>query len=446
MTKAKKLLSLFLAALMLMSCFVAISASAMTNEEAETAVAEFNANIPDHSDVYASMSAKQWNSTMTALDKTLSAVLEKQNLKATLYSDATINMLLPMLAGLIPSDTVMIGANMTPAKLSKYLSDNGKYTKVAAYLGTISNWDEFDAAQAVWGVTAGNREEFVTALSWALSTNIGGVISLAVGVAKDAYNRVLVPILESLHQGAMPDSKTFQANAKVDGKFKNELYMTQIINYICDALDDLLATPVAYACEILPDLTYSFGQAMAYLKNASGILGMVIGGIKDSLPNGLSDVIPMVTDGLGLKLTMPEIDENYLITMGTAVVAESGRATTDKGTAASYRVKIEGNNTMVFAAVAQYVGEVLQNPDNHVEIGRFVVSKIGPEYEDNYLEIVEAAKNGTALDVADSCLSLVEEFATNIGAQEDVNPVVAFFAKIVKFFSDLAKKIIALFK
>ena len=446
MKKSKKLLSLFLAALMLMSCFGAISASAMTNEEAETAVAEFNANIPDHSDVYASMSAKQWNSTMTALDKTLSAVLEKQNLKATLYSDATINMLLPMLAGLIQSDTVMIGANMTPAKLSKYLSDNGKYTKVAAYLGTISNWDEFDAAQAVWGVTAGNREEFVTALSWALSTNIGGVISLAVGVAKDAYNRVLVPILESLHQGAMPDSKTFQANAKVDGKFKNELYMTQIINYICDALDDLLATPVAYACEILPDLTYSFGQAMAYLKNASGILGMVIGGIKDSLPNGLSDVIPMVTDGLGLKLTMPEIDENYLITMGTAVVAESGRATTDKGTAASYRVKIEGNNTMVFAAVAQYVGEVLQNPDNHVEIGRFVVSKIGPEYEDNYLEIVEAAKNGTALDVADSCLSLVEEFATNIGAQEDVNPVVAFFAKIVKFFSDLAKKIIALFK
>lgn len=446
MKKSKKLLSLFLAALMLMSCFGAISASAMTNEEAETAVAEFNANIPDHSDVYASMSAKQWNSTMTALDKTLSAVLEKQNLKATIYSDATINMLLPMLAGLIPSDTIMIGANMTPAKLSKYLSDNGKYTKVAAYLGTISNWDEFDAAQAVWGVTAGNREEFVTALSWALSTNIGGVISLAVGVAKDAYNRVLVPILESLHQGAMPDSKTFQANAKVDGKFKNELYMTQIINYICDALDDLLATPVAYACEILPDLTYSFGQAMAYLKNASGILGMVIGGIKDSLPNGLSDVIPMVTDGLGLKLTMPEIDENYLITMGTAVVAESGRATTDKGTAASYRVKIEGNNTMVFAAVAQYVGEVLQNPDNHVEIGRFVVSKIGPEYEDNYLEIVEAAKNGTALDVADSCLSLVEEFATNIGAQEDVNPVVAFFAKIVKFFSDLAKKIIALFK
>ena len=165
MKKSKKLLSLFLAALMLMSCFGAISASAMTNEEAETAVAEFNANIPDHSDVYASMSAKQWNSTMTALDKTLSAVLEKQNLKATIYSDATINMLLPMLAGLIPSDTIMIGANMTPAKLSQYLTENGIHADVAAYLSTISSWDEYDASKVVWGVTAGNREEFVTALS-----------------------------------------------------------------------------------------------------------------------------------------------------------------------------------------------------------------------------------------------------------------------------------------
>lgn len=288
---------------------------------------------------------------MTALDKTLSAVLEKQNLKATIYSDATINMLLPMLAGLIPSDTIMIGANMTPAKLSQYLTENGIHADVAAYLSTISSWDEYDASKVVWGVTAGNREEFVTALSWALSANIGGLIALLPALAKDAFNRVLFPILESLHQGAFVDIKTFQSNAKVGSSYKKELYMQQIINYICDALDDLMANPIAYTCEVLPDLTYSFGQAMNYLKNASGLLGTIIGGIKDSLPNGLSDVIPMVTDGLGLKLTMPEIDENYLITMGTAVVAESGRAATDKGNTASYRVKIEGNNTMVLSLI-----------------------------------------------------------------------------------------------
>lgn len=101
---------------------------------------------------------------------------------------------------------------------------------------------------------------------------------------------------------------------------------------------------------------------------------------------------------------------------------------------------------MVFAAVAQYVQEVLQDQGNQIEIGRLIVSKVGPEYEDNYLEIVDAALNGTSLDVADACLSLVEDYADSVIEQEDVNPVVAFFAKIVKFFSDLAKKIIALFK
>mgnify|MGYP000093314263 FL=1 len=59
---------------------------------------------------------------------------------------------------------------------------------------------------------------------------------------------------------------------------------------------------------------------------------------------------------------------------------KSGRAETDKAKIGSYALQVKGDSTMVFAAVAQYVGEVLQNADNQVEIGRFVVSKIGPEY------------------------------------------------------------------
>lgn len=65
---------------------------------------------------------------------------------------------------------------------------------------------------------------------------------------------------------------------------------------------------------------------------------------------------------------------------------------------------------------------------------------------ESYRNIVAAAQNGTALDVADACLSLIEEVAHNTGAQEDVNPIVAFFAKIAEFFSNLAKKILALFQ
>ena len=168
------------------------------------------------------------------------------------------------------------------------------------------------------------------------------------------------------------------------------------------------------------------------------------------LPSGLSDIInlvvPMIPSILGLgedyvmpALNLPEIDEHYLITMGTAYAAESGMKD-------GARMAIKGNSTMVFAAVAQYVQEVLQDKGNQAAIGDLVVAKAGPEYLESYRNVVAAAQNGTPIDVADACLSLIEEIATNTGAQEDVNPIVAFFAKIAAFFSNLAKKIIALFK
>ena len=446
MKKAKKLLSLFLAALMLMSCFGAISASAMTMDAAEAAAAEFNATIPDHSAVYANKSAKQWNNTMTGLDKTLSAIVKGANLKGTVYSDATVNMLLPILGGLLPADTKLIGKYFSVAYAADTLEGYGVYPAIVEYLRTIETWDEFDASKAVWGVT--DRASFEEAISYALAPNIGAVVSVLVGLRPQLYNDTLVPILESLHQGPFVDLATFKANATVNGSLDSYKYMAQLVNYICDFVDDVLANPVSFTCEILPELTYALGNGLYAVKNDT-ILKMFVGDIFASLPDGLSDIIAMVNGMIkdqGYNINLPAVDDNYLMTMGTAVAVESGRAEKNNGTVASYSVGIKGDSTMVFAAVAQYVQEVLQDQGNQIEIGRLIVSKVGPEYEDNYLEIVDAALNGTSLDVADACLSLVEDYADSVIEQEDVNPVVAFFAKIVKFFSDLAKKIIALFK
>ena len=53
MKKAKKLLSVFLAALMVMTTLGGVmTASAMSNAEAATAAEAFNATRPDHSAVY----------------------------------------------------------------------------------------------------------------------------------------------------------------------------------------------------------------------------------------------------------------------------------------------------------------------------------------------------------------------------------------------------------
>lgn len=47
---------------------------------------------------------------------------------------------------------------------------------------------------------------------------------------------------------------------------------------------------------------------------------------------------------------------------------------------------------MTIAAVAQYVGEFLQDKDERIKTDRFIISEIGPEYEGNYLETVEPPK------------------------------------------------------
>ena len=410
MKKAKKLLSLFLAALMLMSCFGAISASAMTMDAAETAAADFNATIPDHSAVYANKSAKQWNNTKTSLDTTLGLVLKAVNIKKTIYSENTVK----TLQGL----------------------DATLYDLVAGLADSNIDMDQID-----WGVVPGDRDSFVKAANWALfPVNVAFSLLLPLlTLPVSVYDNALVPLLESFHQGTMPIESEFRAATT------NKNGVAIILNIVCDAIDDLEVAPLSYLCEILPDLTNSLAIALDTLKNNKLIASMGI-----ELPSGLSDIInlvvPMLPSLLGLgddyvmpALNLPEIDEHYLITMGTAYAAESGMKD-------GARMAIKGNSTMVFAAVAQYVQEVLQDKNNQAAIGDLVVAKAGPEYLESYRNIVAAAQNGTALDVADACLSLIEEVAHNTGAQEDVNPIVAFFAKIAEFFSNLAKKILALFK
>lgn len=139
MKKAKKLLSLFLAALMLMSCFGAISASAMTMDAAETAAADFNATIPDHSAVYANKSAKQWNNTKTSLDTTLGLVLKAVNIKKTIYSENTVKTLqgldatlYDLVAGLADSNPLIKYAlrTLTPSAMADAMDKASVYPEI----------------------------------------------------------------------------------------------------------------------------------------------------------------------------------------------------------------------------------------------------------------------------------------------------------------------------
>ena len=450
MKKAKKLLSLFLAALMLMSCFGAIGASALTMDEAEAAAVEFNAAQVDHSDIYQNMSAKQWASMKGTLNATVGAVLDAVKLEETIYSDATINTLMSTLGSALSNSIDLLAGAMGPYKSGEVLGD--AYAENAAILmagGEDATWDDVAVDSLVWNVTPGNADEFAVALEYALSGTLGNAMQLIGLLRATVYTDTIVPIVESLHAGKMQTIDEIKAAGFVQADVTTIHYwMHALSQIIVNVIDSVLANPVEYLTEILPDFFNSFAAGMSTIKNdfllkllAPDLVAMV----PDNLSSLIPTIVPMIPSLLGLgedyvmpALNLPEIDENSLIHMGEAYAAESGMAD-------GYRMAIAGDSTMVFAAVAQYVQEVLQDKGNQTAIGDLIVAKVGPEYLDNYREIVNAATNGTSLDVADACLSLLEEYLSNNGAQEETNPILAFFAKVVEFFQKIVAFIERLF-
>lgn len=381
---------------------------------------------------------------MDGLNNAAVTLIEKNNVADSIYSDSVVNTLVPMLAGLIPSNTAMVGSNMTPAMVVSFFEEKGIYPEVAQYLSKIESWDQYDASKVVWGVET--REDFVNALSYALAPNLGSVLALLVGVCKDAYNEVLVPILESPHAGTFPDAKTFQKNAAIDGKYQYELYMKQVIEYILTAVDNVFQNPVNYVCEILPDFDYSFGYAMNYLHTCTGMLSMVVRGFRDSLPHNLNDVVKMVSGSLeekDIKLSFDEFDEEKLIAMGKATTVESGRSESLRGNTSSYAMKIEGNKPLVFAAVSGYVDAFLQNESNRNAVEKLVADKISG-CGDEFVKLVNASKNGSSYDVAKAASEFVSAVAES--KAENTNPILAFFSKIIYWISQIALRVIEIFK
>ena len=89
------------------------------------------------------------------------------------------------------------------------------YTEAAAYIKTLSSWDDANAADIKWGITPGNADEFLEVSGTALM-GIGQILALAVGFLQLYDN--LVPVMEAFHTVKMPTSNEFmeESNAYAD--------------------------------------------------------------------------------------------------------------------------------------------------------------------------------------------------------------------------------------
>lgn len=116
MKKAKKLLSVFLAALMVMTTLGGVMmASAATNDAATAAAEAFNAKAAatDHSAVYENMSKKSAQQTKDSLNGLLAPILKAVKVQEKLYTDATVTTLMKTFADLLKTNTATVASNIS---------------------------------------------------------------------------------------------------------------------------------------------------------------------------------------------------------------------------------------------------------------------------------------------------------------------------------------------
>lgn len=419
MKKSKKLLSLFLAVLMVMTCFSAISASAITNEEASAQLQAWEDSQVDLSGVYADMSEKQAKTTMSALDTALAAVLKQADAKSKIYTDEivgkVITLVYPVVVGIL--DTA------TPAFVAEGLAN---YPEAAAYLASCATWDDVDSSKLVFGIEPGNAVQFRQAVCSGLF-----VLGLVFGLMAD---QGIIALLEALHTNTAVSMQEVE-EALGDEINSGELAVySKVVNLgfgpVFDAIEMFFEHPITYLCDILPDVAYTYDTALL-----DGLLGDLL----PPLSELLGTVLGSLTETTGVAF--PAIDTNKLVHMGTAQVVESKMAV-DRETGLAYRVQINADKPMVFAAIAQYACNVLKDQNNQIAIGRLIVGLVGEEYQEDYDAIVDAALSGSNQAIADACLDFFEKVANKNVEQ---GGILGFFAKVTAFFAKIGKWITSLF-
>ena len=415
MKTTRKVIAVILSLVMGFSAFGAVTAFALTESAAAADAEAYNAVARDYSYVMGRVSKEKATDYADDLNGLLLKIFEKVDLKSVIYTDQAATTIIRALGELLNNSIVN---TMDAAGIQENYPEAYEYLFVTCGGGS---WDAVDNAQVKWGITPGDREAFAKAIGYG-STNFGSLIIFAGSMGaffgqEDVYSNGLAPLVESLHVGKMDAFNTAMA-------LGNAGIMEYIASKVCDAIDALIADPVNYVTDVLPDLARTYPASVTSINTFASSLGASI-----ALPD-FNGLVTMLGEKIGLAL--PEIDVEALAGMGTASVVESGSA-------GGYRTQISGDKAVVFMAVVNYVKETLSVKDNQYALGRLIVEQTGYASTETYDSMVEAAKADDTLLFISNLLGLVEEAAGNIGADESLSGFAQFLAKILEFFAKIQK-------
>ena len=304
-------------------------------------------------------------------------------LAARIYSNSLVSQLVVAVYGAVYSENTagalaLLGLDASPAGLAESIA--AAYPRAAETLRAAASWQQVNPASLSWGFSNGNKQGFVNAVTAALlpfrpfltlllaEGNITLLDTIQIS-GSNGYNTAVVPLLEAL--GCNEDQiKTYAAYRSEAGTASA---ITNILTPITGLLDQLISSPVATLCRILPNLVYfvnagGLKQCVDNLMYPVRVLLQKIGA-EDMLGDALSEItnidlqktVAKLMADSGLQLKLPEPDLALLCSLGTAQERVSHR--TYNGAAENY-VYIASDEPAVLVTVLRYVVGALGSEEN----------------------------------------------------------------------------------
>ncbi len=304
-------------------------------------------------------------------------------LAARIYSNSLVSQLVVSVYGALYTEETagalaLLGLDASPKGLAE--SIESAYPGAANSLRSADSWKQVNPNRLSWGFSNGNRDGFVKALTAALMPFRPFLtLLLAEGGMKildtieisgsNGYNTAVIPLLEAL--GCSADQIKTYADYKATAG--SSAAITDILTPVAGLLDQIVSSPVATLCRILPNLVYfvnagGLKQCVENLVYPVRVLLQKIGA-EEMLGDMLSEVTNIdlqktVTDLIadsGLNVKLPEPDLNLLSSLGTPETRVSRR--TYNGAAENY-IYIAADEPAVLLTVLRYVVGALGSEEN----------------------------------------------------------------------------------
>ena len=324
-----------------------------------------------HHNISAQQQADMHNSELTDSSALFSGILSRENVASLItsadsgivsyFTDNNISVESIIYTDAIATAVSRLTALLTGKEFSaiSFAALQKSFPEAYSYISSLkqenNSWD--DVGVIPFGITPGDKAAFIKACG-AGAEHFGDTLALCLMVSPTAYEDVLLPLLEALHTGPMPDLKSFISQQGLNSAKRMEIVTEKVLTIT----EPVKQTPITYLCQILPDLISGYNKAHEFSVANPDI---TLTGLKlPELNAFLNDIFK------SFGLTLPEYDFNDIIKLSQASVADSGDRT-------GKRTELTGDVEAVFIALASYIVDVVSFENNTLAITSIATDLLG---------------------------------------------------------------------